>query len=108
MTDTPFFAAPTVHAVSWDIDPYSPEVLSDLESWYRALRERGRVVWLSRYGCWAIGGYDEVRSVFGDAERFCSSRGVGLADFSKEVPWQPPAVSPRRSPTRSSRKCVRR
>lgn len=92
MTATPYFPAPTARAVTWDIDPYSPAVLGDLESWYRALREHGRVVWLTRYGCWAIGGYDEVRGVFGDAARFCSSRGVGLADFSKEVPWRPPSI----------------
>lgn len=83
---------PVEGAAVWDIDPYSDEVLADLESWYAGLRERGPLVWLSRYGCWAVGRYAPVREVFGDWKRFCSSRGVGLADFKTEKPWRPPSI----------------
>jgi len=83
---------PVPGAASWDIDPYSPAVLSNPGAWYAGLRDRGPVVWLSRYGCWALGRYEEVRTVFGDADRFCSSRGVGLADFKKERPWRAPSI----------------
>ena len=40
----------------------------------------------------ACGRYDETREVFSDWERFVSSRGVGLQDFSLEEPWRPPSI----------------
>ncbi len=83
---------PVEDAPVWDIDPYSEHVLTHLEDWYDGLRARGRIVWLSRHGCWAIGHHDVVRPVFADHERFCSGRGVGLADFAKEKPWRPPSL----------------
>jgi len=92
MTTTRHIPAPVGGVESWDIDPYAIDVLSDLESWYAGLRERGPVVWLSRYGCWALGNYDEVRMVFSDSQRFCSSRGVGLSDFKVERPWRQPSI----------------
>ena len=30
---------------AWDIDPYAPEILINLEPWYRELRRRGPLVW---------------------------------------------------------------
>lgn len=86
------YPAPAAGVETWDIDPYAEEVLTDLESWYAGLRARGRLVWLSRYGCWAAGNYDEVRTVFSDWQRFCSSRGVGLTDFKTETPWRAPSI----------------
>ncbi len=84
--------APVTGVETWDIDPYSIDVLNDLEKWFAGLRERGPVVWLSRYGCWAVGNYNDVRTVFSDSARFCSLRGVGLSDFKKEKPWRQPAI----------------
>ena len=49
-------------------------------------------MWLPRYGMWACGRYDEVKTIFSDWERFCSSRGVGLSDFKTEEPWRPPSI----------------
>jgi len=93
MTETvTIIPCPVPEAPSWDIDPYAPAVLADLEAWYEGLRARGRVVWLSRYGCWAIGHFDVVRTVFGDWRRFGSARGVGVADFAREKPWRPPSI----------------
>lgn len=83
---------PVPEAPSWDIDPYAPEVLVKLDDWYDGLRQRGRIVWLTRYGCWAIGHFDVVRMVFGDWRRFGSARGVGVADFAREKPWRPPSI----------------
>ncbi len=84
--------SPVPSAPVWDIDPYATEVLADLEAWYDGLRERGRIVWLSHYGCWAIGHFDVVREVFADWQRFGSARGVGVADFAREEPWRPPSI----------------
>ncbi len=58
------FPAPISEVEAWDIDPYAPEILINLEPWYRELRRRGPLVWLSRYGCWATGAYTEVANGF--------------------------------------------
>ena len=92
MASATYYPSPVAGVPTWDIDPYSTDVLADPEPWYSGLRDRGPIVWLSRYGCWAVGGYAEVRAVFSDAQRFCSSRGVGLADFSKDKPWRAPSI----------------
>jgi cytochrome P450 len=84
--------SPVRGAPTWDIDPYSRDVLLNLEAWYDGLRERGPIVWLSHYGCWAIGHFEVVREVFADWQRFGSARGVGLADFAREQPWRPPSI----------------
>ena len=77
---------------TWDIDPYSDEVLASPQAFYAELRKRGPLVWLERYNAWACGRYEEVKTIFGDWERFCSSRGVGLTDFATEAPWRPPSI----------------
>jgi len=82
--------APDIPA--WDIDPYAPDVLRDPEPYYAELRDRGPLVWLSRYGIFAAGRHREVQEVFSDWERFVSSRGVGLSDFRTEKPWRPPSI----------------
>lgn len=79
-------------ADGWDIDPYSDEVLANPQAFYAELRERGALVWLEQYQAWACGRYEEVKTIFGDWQRFCSSRGVGLTDFATEEPWRPPSI----------------
>ena len=76
----------------WDVDPYDASLLAAPRQYYRELRERGPLVWLSRYGIWASGRYKPVKEIFGDWKRFCSSRGVGLTDFKTEEPWRPPSI----------------
>ena len=76
----------------WDVDPYDASLLAASQQYYRQLRERGPLVWLSRYGIWASGRYKPVKEIFGDWKRFCSSRGVGLTDFKTEEPWRPPSI----------------
>ncbi len=76
----------------WDIDPYDEDILREPRDYFATLRELGPVVWIEKYGFWAIGRYEQVRSVFGDWKRFCSSRGVGVSDFKTEKPWRPPSI----------------
>lgn len=83
---------PLAGNATWDVDPYDEAVLSSPHDYYAELRERGALVWLSRYGIWACGRYEEVRILFSDWRRFCSSRGVGLSDFQTEPPWRPPSI----------------
>ena len=50
------------------------------------------VVWLERYGVWAMARYAEVHTALRDWETFCSSAGVGLSDFRRETPRRPPSL----------------
>ncbi|MGH7152487.1 MAG: cytochrome P450 [Acetobacteraceae bacterium] len=72
-----------------DIDPYTESYLADPFPAHAALREAGPVVRLSRYDCFAVARYEEVRTVLNDWQTFCSGRGVGLQDFARERPWRP-------------------
>ena len=75
-----------------DDDPFDTAVLVDPYGFYERVRDAGPVVFLERYGVWAMGRHHEVAQVLGDWETFSSARGVGLADFSKETPWRPPSL----------------
>jgi cytochrome P450 len=74
------------------IDPFSHEFLRDPYPHHEALREAGPVVWLERYGIWAMARHQEVRDALSDWQTYCSSAGVGLSDFRKEPPWRPPSI----------------
>ncbi|WP_339826254.1 cytochrome P450 [uncultured Parasphingorhabdus sp.] len=77
---------------SLDIDPFDEAFLADPYAHHAALRDAGPVVWLEPLGVYAMARFDEVQSALRDHETFCSSRGVGLADFSKEEPFRPPSL----------------
>ena len=46
-----------------DVDPFSIEFFEDPFPVHESLREAGPVVWLSRYGVWAVARYQEVHAV---------------------------------------------
>jgi hypothetical protein len=75
-----------------DADPFSIGFFEDPHRIHEELREAGPVVWLSRYGCWAVARHAEVHAVLNDWQTFCSSRGVGMSDFAKEEPWRPKSL----------------
>ena len=77
---------------SMDIDPFSDDFLRDPYTGHRAMREAGPVVWLSRYGTYAVARYQEVSEILSNHGTFVSSRGVGLSDFAKEKPWRMPSL----------------
>ncbi|MFK8042239.1 MAG: cytochrome P450 [Congregibacter sp.] len=66
--------------------------MSDPYAFHSVLRDTGAVVWLEKLGVYGMARFDEVRSSLIDHETFVSSRGVGVADFSKEEPWRPPSL----------------
>ncbi len=76
----------------WDVDPYDPAVLSGPAEYYAELRSKGPFAFIPRYSALACGRYAETKEVFSDWERFVSSRGVGLQDFSLGEPWRPPSI----------------
>ena len=71
-----------------DIDPFSNEVLANPYEFHHALREAGPVVTLSAYGIYAVGRYDEVKSVVSDFETYTSTGGMGMSDIRKPGAWR--------------------
>ncbi|MEX0340352.1 MAG: cytochrome P450 [Arenibacterium sp.] len=76
----------------WDVDPYDPDILRHPAPFFEELREYGPFAYLSHYKMLVCGRYSETREVFGDHERFVSSRGIGVSDFKLEPPWRPPSI----------------
>jgi cytochrome P450 len=74
------------------LDPFSIAFFDDPYPEHEKLREAGPVVWLERYGIYGVARYAEVHQVLNDWATFCSSRGVGLQDFSLEKPWRQPSL----------------
>lgn len=85
-------AAPPRGAPVTDIDPFTPERILDPYPWHHELRELGPLVWLSRYGCFFAPRYAECHAIVADYQTFCSSAGVGYANFNKEKPWRAPSM----------------
>jgi len=75
-----------------DDDPFAVDVLADPYPFHRRLRDAGPVVYLPRYGVWAMARHAEVAQALSDWETFSSAAGVGLADFRREPPWRPPSL----------------
>jgi cytochrome P450 len=75
-----------------DFDAYAEEVLDNPYPHYEVLRELGPVVYLRRYGVLAVARHAEIEAVLRDNLSFCSSAGVGLANFHTEVPWRTPSL----------------
>lgn len=76
-----------------DIDPFSLEFFADPYPSHVALRDAGRVVWLSRYNIAATARYEEVRQALLDYKTFSSARGVGLADLSRHGRFRLPSLT---------------
>lgn len=76
----------------WDVDPYDPALLTDPSRYYAELRSNGSFSFIPKYSILACGRYEVTKEVFSDWERFVSSRGVGLQDFSLEEPWRPSSI----------------
>ncbi|MBS1844506.1 MAG: cytochrome P450 [Actinobacteria bacterium] len=73
-------------------DPFALDVLAEPYEFHACLRELGTVVHLTRHDVLAVARHDDVQAALGDPETFCSSAGVGLADFRREEPWRPPSL----------------
>mgnify|MGYP001243322669 CR=1 FL=1 len=82
----------SIEAPISDFDPYADETLSNPYPHYEALRELGPVVYLRHYDAYAIARHEEIDAVLRDHTTFCSSAGVGLANFHTEEPWRKPSL----------------
>jgi cytochrome P450 len=85
-------AAPPSGAAISDLDIFTPENIKNPLGWHAELREPAPLVWFSKYDVWATGRFDEVHGILSDWKTFCSSAGVGLANFRHEKPWRPPSL----------------
>jgi cytochrome P450 len=74
------------------VDPFDMSFLADPVRHYSTLREAGPVFFLSKYGIYGMARFAPVKNALEDHRSFCSGRGVGLSDFSKETPWRPPSL----------------
>jgi cytochrome P450 len=83
---------PPQGAASIEIDVFGPEFFADPYPGHAALRDAGRVVWLSRYNVAACARYEEVRQALLDYKTFSSARGVGLADFARHGRFRLPSL----------------
>jgi 4-methoxybenzoate monooxygenase (O-demethylating) len=83
--------APPRAAAAVDVDPFSLEFFADPYPSHAALRDAGRVIWLSRYNIAATARYEEVRRALQDYKTFSSARGVGLADFIRHGRFRLPS-----------------
>ncbi|HEV2473605.1 MAG TPA: cytochrome P450 [Chthonomonadales bacterium] len=73
-------------------DPFSLENLTEPHAMHEQLREAGPVVYLERYGIWAMARYEQVNAALKDWKTYSSAAGVGLSDFRKEKPWRTPSL----------------
>lgn len=77
---------------SLDLDPFSAEHLINPYPGHAQMREAGPVVWLERYGVYAVSRFKEVSEMLTNHDTYISSRGVGISDFAKDKPWRPPSL----------------
>jgi cytochrome P450 len=75
----------TIRAPISTLDPYADQALLNPWPLYRELREMGPVVWLEKYGIFALTRYDVVVKVLRDWEAFPSSFGVMMNDEMNQV-----------------------
>jgi cytochrome P450 len=92
MTNSATVAPLEGKALSTDFDPYADDVLDDPYPHYEMLRELGPVFYLSRYSAYGIARHAEIDPVLRDPVTFCSSAGVGLANFHTSTPWRKPSI----------------
>ena len=67
------------------LDPYTDQALLNPSPLYRELREMGPVVWLEKYGMFALTRYDVVVKALRDWEAFPSSFGVMMNEDMNQL-----------------------
>lgn len=73
-------------------DPFGDEILTNPYEFHQRLRDAGPIVYLERYGVYAMGRYEEVYAGLSNWQTYVSGRGAGISDFAKEKPWRPPSI----------------
>ncbi|OZE99811.1 cytochrome P450 [Rhodococcus sp. 15-2388-1-1a] len=68
---------------TYDVDLYSAHAIADPYTHYRALRELGPVVWLSKHDMYAVSRYSEVHDVLADDSTFRSGDAIALNKLAR-------------------------
>jgi 4-methoxybenzoate monooxygenase (O-demethylating) len=74
------------------IDPFSDEFLADPFAGLDELREAGPVVYLDRYGIYAVARHEQVSAVLHEPTVFSSAAGVGITNIATDNPWRKPSI----------------
>lgn len=64
---------------TFDLDPFSDDLLESPYGYYRTLRDAGPVFWLNRYDVCGTARYDTVHEVFGNWGDFSSAEGPAFS-----------------------------
>lgn len=75
-----------------DIDPFDEAFLADPWPQHERLRDMGPVVYLERYGVWAVARHEQVIATLHDWGTFGSGAGAGISNFRRETPWRKPSI----------------
>ena len=74
-----------------DIDPYDDATLESPFAMFDQVRQAGPVVFMPRYGVFAMGRHRDVGRALKDWERFSSTSGAGIADVRSPDAWRAPS-----------------
>jgi 4-methoxybenzoate monooxygenase (O-demethylating) len=85
-------ATATIDVPVSDIDPFSDTFFNDPYPFHAQLRDAGPVVWLSKYGIYAMARHAHVQSALKDWEAFPSGAGAGIQDLRKGKAWRPRSI----------------
>jgi hypothetical protein len=88
---TPVTGTPPAYVRS-AVDPFSDGFLADPFPPLAELRDAGPVVYLERYGVFAVARHEQVSSVLRNPQAFSSAAGVGISNFATEKPWRKPSI----------------
>jgi 4-methoxybenzoate monooxygenase (O-demethylating) len=75
-----------------DVDPFSDAFFEDPYPAHAVIRDAGPVVWIERYGVWAMARHKEVAATLNDWATFISGAGAGIQDLRNGKAWRPPSV----------------
>lgn len=85
-----------------DIDVFSDEYIADPVSFQDELREAGPVIYLSKYGIYAMARYADVMAALKDFDTYCNGRGGTIVDISTEAGWRKPSLLVENDPPQHS------
>jgi hypothetical protein len=74
------------------VDPFDEAFLTDPWPHHERLRDAGPVVYLERYGVWAVARHEQVIATLHDWGTFGSGAGAGISNFRRETPWRKPSI----------------
>jgi cytochrome P450 len=78
--------------IASDLDPFSEAFRADPYAHYARMRALGPVIWLERYGVWAVSHYAAVKAALSDHQTFSNAGGGGLINYFVDPPWRRPSI----------------